>query len=386
MADHQQDSQSRQTVLVIDDTPENLEVMQALLRDVYKVKGATNGMRGLQIAGSDSPPDLILLDIMMPGMDGYQVCERLKADPKTKGIPVIFLTAKSELEDEERGFALGAVDYITKPISPPIVLARVQAHLTLKTTADFLKDKTEFLELEVSRRTREINSVQDVTIMAMATLAEIRGADTTNHIRRVQHYVRALAWKLSGHPRYRSYLTVGSITLLFKAAPLHDIGKVGIPDSILMKPGRLTPEEFEIMKFHTTLGLEAIASAEQALNAQVAFLTMAKEIACSHHEKWDGTGYPSGLAGDQIPIPARLLALADMYDALITQRVYHDPVSHDEAVRIVDSCRGNHFDPDVVDAFLEVKEQFQAISLTYGDTAFDVRRRAELLKRTSLST
>ncbi len=381
MTDHLPDALSRPTVLVIDDTPENLELMQALLRDLYKVKGANNGARGLQIAASDTPPDLILLDVMMPGMDGYQVCERLKAEPRTRNIPVMFLTAKSEPEDEERGFALGAVDYITKPISPPIVLARVRAQLALKASADFLKDKADFLESEVSRRTREVNSVQDVTVMAMAALAETRGADTTNHIRRVQHYVRALAWKLSTHPRYRSYLTVSHITLLFKAVPLHDVGKVGIPDAILLKPGRLTPEEFEIMKTHTTLGRDAIASAEQAMGVQVPFLTLAKEIAYCHQEKWDGSGYPQGLVGDQIPVPARLMALADMYDALITPRVYHDPVSHDEAVRIVESCRGNHFDPEVVDAFVEVKEQFQAIAMTYGDTDADLRRRSEMTRR-----
>ena len=381
MTEQPQDTQGRPTVLVVDDTPENLELMQALLRDSYKVKGANNGARGLQIANSDAPPDLILLDIMMPGMDGYEVCERLKSDAKTRDIPVVFLTAKADQADEEKGFALGAVDYITKPISPPIVLARVKAHLALKTAADFLKDKTNFLESEVSRRTREVSTIQDVTVMAMAALAETRGADTTNHIRRVQHYVRALAWKLSAHPRYRSYLTVARITMLFKSVPLHDIGKVGIPDSILLKPSRLTPDEFDIMKTHTTLGRDAIATAEQAVGAQIPFLDMAKEIAYCHQEKWDGSGYPQGLAGEQIPIAARLMAIADMYDALITQRVYRDPVSHDEAVRIVDSCRGNHFDPDVVDAFMEVKEQFQAIAMTYADTAADVRRRAEMVNR-----
>ena len=385
MTELPQEAQGRSTVLVVDDTPDNLELMQALLRDTYKVKGANNGQRGLQIAASDTPPDLILLDIMMPGMDGYEVCERLKSDPKTRDIPVVFLTARADLADEQRGFALGAVDYITKPISPPIVLARVKAQLALKANADLLKDKASFLESEVSRRTREISSIQDVTVMAMAALAETRGADTTSHLRRVQHYVRALAWKLSAHPRYRGFLTVAHIAMLFKAVPMHDIGKVGIPDSMLLKPGRLTPKEFEVMKTHTTLGRDAIAMAEQALGSQSPFFSMVKDTAYCHHEKWDGTGYPQGLAGDQIPIPARLMAIADMYDALITQRVYREPVSHDEAVRIVVSCRGNHFDPDVVDAFLEVKEQFQAIAMTYADTAADTRRRAELVNRSGLN-
>lgn len=366
------------TILVVDDTPENLELMQALLKDRYKVKGAINGERGLRVAQSDPRPDLILLDIMMPGMDGYVVCEKLKRDPKTRDIPVIFLTAKSEIEDEEKGFAMGAVDYITKPVSPPIVLARVQAQLMLKAAADFLRDKTSFLEAEVSRRTREVNAIQDVTVIALATLAEIRDSETGNHIRRVQHYVRALAWKLSTHPRFRSFLSVANIAMLFKSVPLHDIGKVGIPDHILLKPGRLTPEEFEVMKTHTTLGRDAIARAEQSMGTELPFLAMAKEIAYCHQEKWDGTGYPQGLRGEQIPIPARLMALADIYDALISPRVYHAALSQDEAVSVIERSRGTHLDPDVVDAFLEVKEQLYAISLTYADTQLEIRRREAL--------
>ena len=370
----------RATILVVDDTPENLALMQQLLRDHYKLKGANNGERGLEIAMADPAPDLILLDIMMPGMDGYEVCERLKKSPRTADIPVIFLTARSELEDEEKGFALGAVDYITKPISPSICLARVRTHLALKATADFLRDKNAFLEGEVSQRTREVTAIQDVTILAMASLAETRDSDTGNHIRRTQHYVRALAWKLSSHPRFRDYLTVAHITMLFKSAPLHDIGKVGIPDRILLKPGRLTPAEFEIMKTHTTLGRDAIAHAEAALGLEVAFLTMAKQIAYSHQEKWDGSGYPEGLKGDAIPIPARLMAVADVYDALISRRVYKEPMPHDEAVAIIEAAGGRHFDPDVVAAFVQIHPQFHAIALTYGDSDIDLQRKAEYIR------
>ena len=365
------------TILVIDDTPENLSLMQLLLRDRYKIKGANNGERGLEIALSEPQPDLILLDIMMPGMDGYEVCARLKGNPRTADIPVIFLTARSELEDEERGFELGAVDYITKPISPSICLARLRTHLTLKATADFLRDKNVFLETEVSKRTREVNAIQDVTILAMASLAETRDSDTGNHIRRTQHYVRALAWKLSSHPRFRDYLTVANITLLFKSAPLHDIGKVGIPDRILLKKGRLTPEEFAVMKTHTTLGRDAIAHAEQALGLEVAFLTRAKQIAYSHQEQWDGSGYPEGLQGDAIPIPARLMAVADVYDALISRRVYKEPMPHTEAVDIIRRTSGQHFDPDVVEAFVQIHQQFYAIALTYADSENDLLRKAE---------
>lgn len=371
---------AKPTILVVDDTPENLSLMQALLKDHYRVKGANNGERGLQIAMSETPPDLILLDIMMPGMDGYEVCSRLKMEPHTQDIPVIFLTARSDVEDEERGFALGAVDYITKPVSPPIVLARLRTHLTLKATADFLRDKNVFLETEVSKRTREVNAIQDVTILAMASLAETRDSDTGNHIRRTQSYVRALASRLSTHPRFAAFLTPQNIAMLYKSAPLHDIGKVGIPDRILLKPGKLTPEEFEIMKTHTTLGRDAIAHAEQALGTEVAFLTMAKEIAYSHQEKWDGSGYPQGLAGNDIPISARLMALADVYDALISTRIYKDPMSHDRAVEVIAQSRGSHFDPDMTDAFLAIHEQFRTIAQHYGDSDTDLARKAQHAK------
>ncbi len=367
------------TILVIDDTPENLSLMQFLLHDLYLLKGANNGERGLEIAQADPTPDLILLDVMMPGMDGHEVCRRLKRDPKTADIPVIFLTARSEREDEELGFELGAVDYITKPISPSICKARLRTHLALKATSDQLRDKNAVLETEVANRTREVNAIQDVTILAMASLAETRDSDTGNHIRRTQHYVRALAWKLSSHPRFRDYLSVATITMLYKSAPLHDIGKVGIPDRILLKRGRLTPEEFTIMKTHTTLGRDAIAHAEAALGLEVAFLTMAKEIAYSHQEKWDGTGYPEGLSGDRIPIPARLMAVADVYDALISRRVYKEPMPHEEAVEIIRLSSGQHFDPDVVDAFVQIHQQFYAIALTYVDSDTDLRRKEQYM-------
>ena len=367
------------TVLVIDDAPDNLMLMQSVLKKHYKIKGATNGEKGLRIATGESPPDLILLDIMMPGIDGYEVCRRLKADLVTRDIPVIFLTAKSEERDEEKGFALGAVDYITKPASPSIVLARVRTHLTLKGAADFLRDKNVFLETEIIKRTRELTAIQDVTILALASLAETRDSDTGNHIRRTQRYVRALAWKLSTHPRFSNYLTPETIALLFKSAPLHDIGKVGIPDRILLKPGKLTPEEFEIMKTHTVLGRDAIAHAESELGEDVAFLTLAKDIAFSHQEKWDGTGYPLGLKGEQIPISARLMAVADVYDALISRRVYKEAMPHAQAVQIIEQASGRHFDPDVVNAFVAVQDNFRAIAISYADSDADIQTKIEYL-------
>lgn len=355
------------TVLVVDDTPENLTLMGALLRDHFMVKVANNGEKVLKIAMSDTPPDLVLLDIMMPGLDGYEVCGRLKATAATRDIPVIFLTARSDPDDERMGLALGAVDYITKPISPPILLARVNTHLALKATADFLRDKSAYLEREVALRTLEVQAIQDVTIMAMTSLAETRDNETGNHIRRTQLYVKALAERLRNHPRFEAVLNERMIELLYKSAPLHDIGKIGIPDSILLKPGKLTVEEFEVMMTHTTLGRKAIEDAERRLGMRVAFLNVSKEIAYSHQEKWDGSGYPQGLAGDQIPVSARLMAVADVYDALINKRVYKAAFSHDQTCSTIVKGKGTHFDPDMVDAFVSIAEDFRSIALKYPD-------------------
>jgi putative two-component system response regulator len=362
------------TVLVVDDTPQNLSVMSDLLQDLYMVKVASNGARALKIVRSQTPPDLILLDIMMPEMDGYAVCRELQADARTRNVPVIFLTALTDAADEEMGLALGAVDYITKPISPPIVLARVRTHLTLKAAADFLRDKNAFLEQEVARRTEEVRAVQDATILMMSSLAETRDNETGNHILRTQHYVRLLAEQLKSHPRFAAFLDDATIELLFKSAPLHDIGKVGIPDRILLKPGKLDAAEFEIMKTHTTLGREAIELAERRLGKSVPFLACAKEIANSHQEKWDGSGYPEGLAGDAIPISARLMAVADVYDALISRRVYKKPMTHEQAVAVIRDGRAKHFDPDMVDVFLQNHDEFHAIAQRFLDTEVELER------------
>jgi len=375
------DFTEKATILVVDDTPDNLALMSHLLRDLYKVKIANNGEKALKIAMSDAPPDLILLDIMMPGMDGYEVCRRLKSDPRTMNTPVIFLTAKTGLEDEKKGLELGAVDYITKPVSPPIVMARVKNHLALKTIDDFLRDQNSFLELEVAKRTREVMAIEDVTILAMASLAETRDTETGNHIRRTQFYVKALAERLHNHPRFAWFLTEANITMLFKSAPLHDLGKIGIPDRILLKPGRFEPHEFEIMKTHTTLGYNALMHAEKALGFNVDFLSFAKVIALSHQEKWDGSGYPQGLAGDAIPIAARLMAVADVYDALISRRVYKEGMSHEKAVLIMREGRGTHFDPDMLDAFIDIQEEFRAIARRFVDSDADMDKKRDYLSQ-----
>lgn len=372
---------AKPTVLVVDDAPDNLALMSGLLKDHYKVKVASGGEKALKIAQSDNPPDLILLDILMPGMTGYEVCERLTADPAARDIPIIFLTAKAEVEDERAGLEMGAVDYITKPVSPPIVLARVKNHLALKAHADFLRSKSEFLETEVARRTREVAAIQDVTIFTMASMAETRDSETGNHIRRTQFYIKVLAERLCQHPRFAATLSPVYINLLFKSAPLHDIGKVGIPDRILLKPGRLTPEEFEIMKTHTTLGRDAIQAAEDRLGMRVEFLTLAKEIAYGHQEKWDGSGYPEGSAGDAIPVSARLMAVADVYDALISRRVYKEPFPHAKAVEIMAEGKGSHFDPDILDAFLDLQDEFRAIAARHADSDQDMEQKKEQLER-----
>jgi putative two-component system response regulator len=358
----------KQVVLIVDDTPDNITLLSALLKDIYRIKIATNGIKALHIAATTPAPDLILLDVMMPEMDGYETCRRLKENPMTAEIPVIFLTAKSQVSDEEMGLKLGAVDYISKPISPPIVLARVATQLHLVRARNLLQDQNKHLESLVQDRTLKLAKMQDAIIMAMASLAETRDNETGNHIRRTQNYVAALARQLKHLPRFSSELTDENIELLYKSAPLHDIGKVGIPDNILLKPGKLNSEEFEIMKLHTNYGRETILSVERYLGESNEFLRFAREITYSHQEKWDGSGYPDNLVGDAIPISARLMAVADVYDALISRRVYKPAFSHEEALDIMRKGRGTHFDPDMLDVFLKISEEFREIALRFRES------------------
>ena len=357
----------RPTLLVVDDNSENLTVLGELLHPAYRVLAANSGRRALQLAAADPLPDLILLDVMMPQMSGYEVMERLRADPSTADIPVIFVTAMDGIEDEQWGLGLGAVDYITKPLRPAIVLARVRTHLELKRARDLLRNQNTFLEAEVARRMSETLLIQDVSIRALARLAEKRDPETGNHLRRTQYFVRTLADGLRAHPRFEAHLTDRFIDVLAKSAPLHDIGKVGIPDYILLKPGKLTPAEWEIMKTHTVLGADAIEQAEADAERPVEFLAVAKQIARHHHERWDGSGYPDGLAGEAIPISARLMTLADVFDALTTRRVYKDPIPIDETTRMIVALSGTQFDPCVVEAFLKERDNFIEIAERYRD-------------------
>jgi len=356
------------TLLIVDDVPENLLVLGDLLKDSgYRVRAANSGAMALHYARQEPVPDLILLDVMMPGMDGYEVLARLRADKATRHVPVIFLTALTEARDEEYGFELGAVDYITKPIKPIVVLARVRSQLDAKKARDWLQDRNDILEAEVARRLAENDAIQMVSIRALAHLAEIRDPETGDHILRTQGYVRLLARGLQQRPRFAEILTDRYIELLSRSAPLHDIGKVGIPDYILHKPGPLVSEEWEIMKTHSRLGAEAIELAEWDIDRPVEFLSLAKEIARWHHERWDGGGYPDGLAGDRIPLSARLMALADVFDALISKRVYKPPMPFAAAREIIAAGHGKHFDPDVTDVFLSDFESFVAIARRHGE-------------------
>lgn len=353
-------------VLVIDDAPANLQLIGDLLRDRYQVQVAISGAVALQIV-ERAAPDLILLDVVMPDMDGYEVCRSLKATPKTRDVPILFLSARNQDEDQCLGLELGATDYLHKPINPALLLARVQTQMRLKAAADLLRKQNNDLDQQVLARTRELQTLHDVTILALASLAETRDNETGNHLRRTQYYVRALAEALRDHPRFSAHLDEQNIELIFKSAPLHDIGKVGIADHILLKPGRFDTAEFEIMKRHTVLGYQALVQAEDMLGAPVPFLRVAKEIALCHHEKWDGSGYPNGLAGEEIPVSARLMAVADVYDAVVSRRVYKLEMSHEKAAGIIHEGAGRHFDPDVVEAFKRVEHCFEDIARRYAD-------------------
>ncbi len=353
------------TILIVDDTETNVDILIDTLGDRYDISVAIDGESALELL-ADFTPDLILLDIMMPGIDGYEVCERLKRESRTAKIPVIFLTALNEAANEEKGLRLGAVDYISKPFNPFLVKARVQNHLELKMHRDNL-------EQLVQQRTVELELTQEVTIESMGTLAEYRDPETGGHIQRTKYYVKALARRLQREEGFAMELNDEVIEALHKSAPLHDIGKVGVPDHILLKPGRLTEVEFEEMKKHTIYGRDAISRAESKLGGN-SFLHYALEIAESHQEKWDGSGYPNGWAGSAIPLSGRLMAVADVYDALISKRVYKAPFTHSKAVSIIREGRGSHFDPAIVDAFLDIAEDFRQIALQFAD--FDEEREA----------
>ncbi|MEH6491931.1 response regulator [Halopseudomonas sp.] len=310
---------TRRTLLLVDDEPSNLHVLRHILQDDYRLLFARDGERALELAGTERP-DLILLDVMMPGMTGYQVCEQLKANPLTDSIPVIFVTALSNVEDEIRGFELGAVDYISKPVSSPIVRARVRTHLSL-------------VRADVLRETR-LNIVQ-----CLGMAAEYKDNETGLHVIRMSHFSRIIALAAG--------FSEEDADEILHAAPMHDVGKIGIPDAVLQKPGKLDAQEWQIMREHPEIGAQIIGEHDASL------LQMARRIALSHHEKWDGTGYPKGLAGEDIPVEGRIVAIADVFDALTSQRPYKAAWPVEKAVDLIRSERGKHFDPQLVDCFLD---------------------------------
>ena len=334
------------TLLIVDDTPENIDVLRGILKQDYKIKVASNGEKALRIAQSESAPDLILLDIMMPEMDGYEVCKRLKTNYATAKIPVIFVTAKDETADESLGFDIGAVDYITKPVSPPLVLRRVRTQLSLY-------DEKRLLDEVVKERTKELDQTRLQIIQRLGRAAEYKDNETGMHVIRMSHYSKLLGLA-NGMPEEEA-------DLLLNAAPMHDIGKIGIPDKILLKPGKLDEHEWKIMKTHPQMGADILGSDNSVL------LNLARDIALTHHEKWDGSGYPNGLKGEEIPLHARIVAIADTFDALTTVRPYKHAWLVADAIDLLKQEAGSHFDPELMDKFLSIMPQIIEIKDQYAE-------------------
>lgn len=357
---------SRCAILAVDDTPMNLDVLVSILGGEYDLSVALNGPTALEMVRRDQP-DLILLDILMPDMDGYEVLRRLKASSRTAEVPVILLSALSEIDNKAKGFRLGAVDYIIKPFEIEELLARVRTHLSLAMARAELRRHNDLLEEKVLERTKELLRAQQAAIESMAVLAEYRDPETGEHIHRVKGYVRILSDALRGHPEHGPFMTPAFIDLLILSCPLHDIGKVGVPDHILLKPGPLTDEEFVEMKRHVDYGYNAIEAVQKRLG-ELPFLRLASEIAYTHHEKWDGSGYPRGLQGESIPLSGRIMALADVYDALISRRVYKAPFAHSRAVELILQGSGMHFDPCLVELFAVHQEAFREVALRNAES------------------
>lgn len=370
-------------IIVVDDQPDNLLVLEDFLCADYAVTTFKHGQSLIEHFESGGTADLVLLDVVMPMPDGYTLCRWLKSTPLTRDVPVIFLTSLESHTDEAYAFSLGAEDFIHKPLSLPVVLARVRTHLLLSQTRNALQKQNKNLERLVCERTQQIQeqsnelvrrseqviAAQSATISAFCSLVEARDNETGNHIRRTQHYVLALCEHLTGHPRFSEELTTQNIQLIFKSAPLHDIGKVAIPDRILHKPGRLDADEWVVMQRHAEFGAAAIAAAQGSVGGDnTSFLEYARQIALTHHERWDGSGYPQHLTGDAIPLAGRLMAVADVYDALISRRVYKQAFSHEDAVVLMRGEKGRHFDPDILECMLSIAPRFEDIASSFADT------------------
>ena len=360
-----QKREDEQAILMVDDNPANLQVLQATLEGKgYRLLAARDGASALA-AAAKAAPDLVLLDIMLPDMDGFDVCRRLKSDPETSEIPVIFLSALEHTQDKVKGFELGAVDYITKPFQSEEVIARVHTHLTLRCLQRQVREAnaelTELnqdLEQKVAERSRDLMRSRDGIIFALAKMTEARDDHTGKHLERICRYVEILARELA---KTDATITEEWIRAVVKTAALHDIGKVGIPDGILLKKGGLSAQEREIMQNHPAIGGDTLLELREEMGGGGPFLSRAIEITLGHHEKWDGTGYPFGIKGEAIALSARLVAVADVYDALVSKRTYKPGMSHEEAARFIQEGAGKHFDPRVVEAFMACQEAFIAV-------------------------
>lgn len=368
---------SESIVLVVDDDRVCLELAHAMLETRYRVEVAHDGNQAQAYLDNGLRPDLILLDLMMPRMNGHEFMHQLRAHANLAETPVIVTTGRDDAEAET--LALGAVDYVLKPWHVQTLLARVNTHVELKKVRDQLRWRNASLEVEVALRANECAAVQNVSLRALSCLAETRDPETGAHLQRTKAYVQRLAELLRDHPRFSGVLTDEYINWLSLSAPLHDIGKVGLPDHVLLKPGKLTPEERAVMQRHSAMGADAIAQAEQESGIRLAFLQIAKEMARHHHENWDGSGYPDGLRGEAIPVSARLMAVADVFDALVSRRVYKEPMDFDLAYQIMAQGCERQFDPDVLDAFLSRYEDFTAIALRYSDGVEEVNRKYAVL-------
>lgn len=366
MADIFEQNLQDSTVLIADDIPKNVQILgQILEKEGYDVAVAQNGHQVLEVLQRISP-DLILLDIMMPEMDGLETSEKLRQQENTRNIPVIFITAKGDKDDIVQGFDHGAVDYIVKPFEASEVKARVRTHLQLKKVKDYLANQNEILDQRVKEKTKEIQQIQKATLQSLSSLVEYRDPETGGHILRTQEYVRYLGETVLAKGVYAEELTENKLKVLIDVTPLHDIGKVSVPDHILLKPGKLNDEEYEEMKRHVVYGEQAMTKARQFYDDGI-FFQAASEVISGHHEKWDGSGYPYGKKETEIPIAGRLMAIADVYDALISRRVYKDPMPHYKAVTIIKEDRGSHFDPVLVDLFMETQEDFRQTGIRLAD-------------------
>ena len=344
------------TIMIVDDTPANLMLVQEILQaQGYRVLAFPRGNMAIN-AAAKNPPDLILLDIMMPDMNGFEVCKILKTDETLREIPVLFISALSDTADKVRAFCAGGVDYITKPFQLEEVQARVATHLRLRRLQLELEKHNLHLAELVKEKVLEISDSQLATIVALAKLAESRDDETGQHIERTRTFCKILTEKLRDNPRFRGDIDDTFIENIFYASPLHDIGKVGIPDKIFLKPGKLTAEEFEVMKSHTMIGANTLLAA-RGKYPRNAFINTGIAIARSHHEKWDGSGYPDGLVGEDIPLSARIMAVADVYDALRSERPYKLAFTHEKSCEIIIAGTGRHFDPAVIDAFKALESE-----------------------------